>query len=187
MSVLSMRDAIVSRIRATIPALRTCEPHGGDFTTTELDRYTTNTPAALVVCLGMSGSEDLGGETLRTYRWAVFVVARDLPRGAPETPIAKADVALSISDTLARLVSGERWNGTAGTAASSIRTQNLYSAASDRRGVTFWAVTWEQATDDEDELLDVSTLPDFLRIHTDYDLAPGDEHLDAQDTTQVRP
>lgn len=182
-----MRDAIVSRVRSTIPALRTCEPHGGDFTKDELDRYTTNTPACLVVCLGMQSSQDLGGEPLRSYRWAVFVVARDLPRGAPQMPVAKADVGLSISDAVARLVASERWNGTAGTAASSIRTQNLYSAASDRRGVTFWAVTWEQAPDDDDELLDVSTLPDFLRIHTDYDLAPADEHLDAQDTTQVRP
>lgn len=177
----AMRDAIVSRIRETLPNLRLVAPHGGDFTPQELDRYMTNAPAVFVVNRGAVGVVDYAGEQLVRDRWAACVVARDLPANTESDRVPKADLARRIARTVAKLVAVERWGGTGATGATGITITNLYSASGDAKGAAFWVVSWEQPEDDTSA--GAAQLDDLLRIHTDYDLAPPDAHIDASDVT----
>ena len=107
MGVVAMRNAIVARIRESMPALIAVESHTGEFTAAELDRYLKTAPSVVVVCRGMVGSSDEGGVFVRAYQWACVVIARDEAKpGAARVP--KGDLALALSDHLAALVLEER-------------------------------------------------------------------------------
>lgn len=177
-AALAMRDAIVATIKATIPSLKTCEPHGGKFDTAELGRYFTAAPAVYVTCLGKAKMLDMGYELHAPWTWAAFVVASDLPKLGAVAARPKADVAHALSEVIAALVAAQNWSGTAAKASSNIEIANLYTGSGDAKGVTFWSVTWTQPTSIQIGV-DTATLPDFLTAHTSWDLAPkGDDDAD---------
>jgi phage gp37-like protein len=177
MSVLAMRDAIVAKIKTTIPALKMCAAHGGRFNEDELERYYVDAPAVLVTCLGKARTEDVGSELHIRWRWAAFVVARDLPKVGDVPAREKHDVAAAIAETLSALVVAENWSGTAARAASDIGIDNLYTGGGDGLGVTFWSVTWTQPSAISIGI-ETADLPDFLKAHTSWDFAPKNVPVD---------
>lgn len=179
-----MRDAVLARIHAVLPSLRAVKAHGGDFSAAELERFMTNAPAVFVASRGAVGIDDVAGEIVVRDQWAACVVTRDLP-SSPEAPhTSRGDLGRAIAREIARLVARERWNGTASKNATNVVVQNLYSAPADQRGTAFWLVSWEQPEDDSDAGFE--TLDDLLRIHTDYDLSPKDDVVDAADLTEFQ-
>lgn len=192
MSVVALRDAIATRIKAALPVLRACEPHGGEFTVKELDRLGGATPSVAVVCLGLAGVEDQGGQAIRRYRWGAFVVTRDVPAkpAAPPTPavaaVKKDALALALADQIVELVAYETWSDAAAAACDedTIKSRNLYSTELDSRGVTMWVVTWEQAA--QPTPFDFDALDDLLRFHTSFDVSrPKDGVIDSEIRTEV--
>lgn len=188
MSVVGLRNAIATRIKAALPVLRACEPHGGEFTVAELDRLGGATPSVAVVCLGLAGVEDQGGQAIRRYRWGAFVVTRDVPaRAEPPTPAVKKDaLALALADQIVELVAYETWSDASVAACDedTIKSRNLYSTELDSRGVTMWVVTWEQAA--QPTPFDFDALDDLLRFHTSFDISkPKDDVIDSELRTEV--
>ena len=68
-------------------------------------------------------------------------------------------------------------------AAHSVSADNIYSGGLNDLGLTMWAVTWEQEFR-LDESIDLSTLPDFLRLGATFSHNGGTSEI--QDVINIR-
>lgn len=73
--------------------------------------------------------------------WAVFIVAQD------SAEAVRADIGTGAVDLVARCVLECPWSDEAASAPHDVRVQNLYSAGTDARGVSLWAVTFSQSVE----------------------------------------
>jgi phage gp37-like protein len=139
-SILSTQAAILAALatveRAGERVFRAVLPHGGRFDLDALRRYTASSPAVMVSCLGGSVVRGMGSAALDA-EWAAFLVAQD-------SVTSRVTTALGAVDVLATTVAENPWGANVDGAPSQIRVQNLYSAGTDARGVSLWAVTWVQ-------------------------------------------
>lgn len=185
MSMRSFRDAIVSTIAAEIPEFVSVEAHDGSFDLTEVHRHFGHYPrAARVVCPGVASLVDHGGADVVMARWVVFVAAREQHVRDPDGHMSHGDACMLLAERVMALVHGSRWGCHGYTPAENVVARNLYTGAFDKRGLSLWAVEWQQglALDDsaEDELAPLRL------IHTDYDLSDIHEGPDSSTTTILR-
>lgn len=154
MSIDTALTSIVDGIRAALPDLKTCESHDGRFDLNELKRISTQVPAIYVAALATGSLQsDTGTEVPVTF--AAYVITRDQPK-SPRDRQARLLV-----DALLALLNGNTWNDdNIIEAPMRVRSQNLYSAGSDRSGVAMWAVTFTHQVRINE--FDASTLDDFL-------------------------
>lgn len=179
MSLLSARTAVAQAVRDADLGFATVTTHGGRFDQTELKRWMRQTPAALVVLLGVPATEIQAGTSVARARFAVFVVTSD-ERNDPRDARA-----ITFTESVMNLVTGNRWDGAACKAPERLQGSNLYSKSLDRGGVAIWAVTWEQLVDIEPNSPD--DLDDFETFHADW-LVQGDgddDTVDAEDTVTL--
>ncbi|EGJ49048.1 phage protein Gp37 [Desulfocurvibacter africanus] len=158
MSLTAMREAIVAKIKAELPELKTVESHGGRFDFAELKRVSARTPAAFAACLGVSDAQawGSGGEVSCSALWAVFVVVASKQRDAPRDLVAMA-----LTQAVLGLLPDQRWGLDASRSSpGQIRADNLFSSVVDKIGVAMWGVSWRQEVDIAN--VDLSSLPDFL-------------------------
>jgi hypothetical protein len=101
-----------------------------------------------------------GGNVLAA-RWAIFVVAQDAASAA------RSPTSLVVAEELLSVVAASPWAAYVVRPPSGIELENLYSTATDARGVSLWAISWEQAVAVGDE--DPSELVRLLRIGWDLD------------------
>lgn len=164
MSLLTLRQAIVDDLTANLPALKTCEGHGGRFDANEVKRVAAKAPALFVACLGVSDTDEAPDGIAGTVQWGAFVVARDT--GAS----GRDEGGLAILQALLLHLPGNRWGlDQAEGRPQAIRAQNLYSATVDKMGVAMWAVSWRQRMVIGAEL-DPATLDVFATFDAVYDL-----------------
>lgn len=154
MSIDTALTSIVDGINIALPDLKTCDSHDGRFDIKELQRISTSAPAIYVAALA-TGSLQSDTSTQVPVTFAAYVITRDQPK-APRDKQARLFV-----DALLALLDGNTWNDDNITEAPMrVRSQNLYSAGSDRNGVAMWAVTFTHLV--QIDQLDTSTLDDFL-------------------------
>lgn len=173
MSVLTLRQAVVTGLTASLPQLAgktvKVEAHAGRFDTDELKRISAQAPAVFVAVLGLANLSESCGEVSATCQVLAIVVCKDvlgLPRDL---------AALGMMEALAKIVPGNDWNGAAEQAPEDIRCDNLFSATLDKVGVAMWGVAWRQraivaktgVTGSEDGL------DWFLNFHMETELAQG--------------
>ena len=171
MSYLGLRAAIVSGIKAGVPALETCAAHGGRFDLTELKRYAAKAPAALIACLG-GKTINTGGSISTALKWACIIVTKS-------TPTAGRDAqAMTIAEAITELIEGNRWGLTTTHNPDGIRAENLYSGGLDAKGVAVWGVTWDQANDHTPIVW--ADLDAFKQFCSEVDMAPPDGQIDIE-------
>lgn len=179
MSLLELREAIVTSLGNEVTSLKSVAGHGGRVTLDELRRLAlpASAPVALVAVLGGSGEREGGAGTgTCEAQVAVFVAClgdSQTLRDAEALVVAEAVFVQAIRNA---------WDYSDAQAPARIRVDNLFSGKIDRHGLALWAVTWRQQvnvgyTDDY-----ATSLDDFNRLHTDWDLAPRNGVVDtAQD------
>ena len=155
-------EAVRDEIKAWLPDLKTCAVHDGRFDLPEVKRFAVKAPAVLVACLGTVSVEDRGDEGIESLRlWAAFVLTRSTPG------LLRGEAARNLVDNLELLILrgyyvtndqgvvitdpitgartlANRWGLRGIGPAEQVRSQNLYSASTDKDGVSLWAVTWRQ-------------------------------------------
>ena len=158
------RDAIVSAIKTALPALYTCEAHGGRFDFKELSRWSKQAPAVLVAAVSVPSIAD-GPTRIAQVRWVAYLVTRD-------TPQATRDVAaLDFAEALLRLGRNNTWALDNTQKPERLAAENLYSGQLDRSGMALWAVSWQQGVGLRAS--DIATLADFTLYTATHEVGDG--------------
>lgn len=169
MTLSEILDTIAAAIRAALPALKSCEAHGGRFDAQELMRVAAKAPALFVAITRVNNLRLEYGERKAELMFAGFIVTKDTP-GAD-----RAQMALTILQALAGIIPDNRWNiDGAESLPTNIEAQNLFSAALDKKGVAMWAISWRQTFAIAQEV-DVAALNDFLTAHIEHDIDTGQD------------
>ena len=147
--------AVAAEIKVWIPDLKTCTVHDGRFDRDGLKRFSLQTPAILVSCLGSASVTDRGDGGINADRlWAAFVLTRPapgLPRGEGARNLVDALELLILrgvertDEKTGEIRSSNRWGLKGVGPAEQVRSQNLYGGTIDSKGVALWTVTWRQA------------------------------------------
>jgi phage gp37-like protein len=134
--IVAYREAVVSRIRTSLPGLREVASHGGVFSLDEAKRRITNSPSVYVAVLGVKpGDHAPTGEITGRAEVAAYVFARNQGALAAETQ------AWAIAVDVVRAISGVHIvNGS--MLACDIEVENLWSGELDRNGACIVAVVW---------------------------------------------
>lgn len=189
MSISSTLASIVAKVKLELPTLRECNAHDGQFSEDDLNRYIATDPSVYVSCLGWNDSEDQDEDLVVTAQWMMIVVTRR--RSNEGSGATRLSAATGFAEQLAFLI---RNNGTAANSwadevngpATKIKARNLNSDRTEKKGVTLWAIAWEQGVSvgqfDSDEL------DDFLTATTTYELtdSTGELTSESEFTTTVQ-
>lgn len=139
--LVNLRAAVVTRLRAKIPGLRSIEPHGGTFDDGEVKKFATLAPAIRVACMGFDRVERHSSGMLRLpVHFAAVVVAKDAMQEGDK--VGRDTAALLIANAVALAVAGHRFGLEGVFQPENLRGANEYSDASQNAGVALWQVTW---------------------------------------------
>ncbi|MEL8055039.1 MAG: hypothetical protein AAGK66_02700 [Pseudomonadota bacterium] len=170
-AIHTLLDAICADFLESMPELRDCKPHGGDFTADEVKRFSINAPSIRVACLAMSDPKKVsGGFVDYTLKLTAVISAKqtaDLDRHAAATAIVNR-VLIDIADATWGL---DIWVHPAKLP----EARSLYAGAIDRQGLALWQVRWNQCVrltvPDDPEPLDpavyIGFAPDIGPDHID--------------------
>jgi phage gp37-like protein len=136
MRLRTYREAVVSGLRAALPALRDVQPHGGRFNLDELKRYSVNAPAARVAFAGIKPvTLDNVGRLIGPVNMAVYLITAGRDGDA---------VLLDLIENAASVIRMNQW-GLADISAARIETiENLYSSGTEAQGVYLAGITFDQ-------------------------------------------
>ncbi len=134
--IVAYREAVVSRIRTSLPGLREVASHGGVFSLDEAKRRITNSPSVYVAVLGVKpGDHAATGQITGQAEIAAYVFARNQGALAAETQ------AWAIGVDVVRAISGHHIvDGS--MVACDVEIENLWSGELDRNGACIVAVVW---------------------------------------------
>lgn len=141
--------------------VKVIERHIGQFNTpAEVKTYLSDRDGCIrIAALRIRNIRQRAGGIIGDVTWAAYVMATDswaYPRDTRcEVLVGKLARRIAARDAASGM-KAER-------AASTISADNIYSGGLNDLGLTMWAVTWEQEFR-LDEEIDISTLPDFLRL-----------------------
>jgi hypothetical protein len=182
MSLRALRDEIVETLKIEVPQFVSVEPHDGNFDLQEIQRHFGHYPrAARVVCPGVAEIEDQGGVPVARSRWVVFVAAREQNASDPDGHMSHGDACMVLAQRVMALVHGRQWNCKSYGIPERIVARNLYTGQLDKRGLSLWAVEWEQDVIFDDRI--VRDLDRLRLIHTDYELSEIHEGPESSTTT----
>ncbi len=168
--------AICDQVNAVLPELHECKPHEGKFSLEELKKSGLPAPAVKVSILGAKQDPSLTGYPA-TYRlkMASYVVTKE-GLGKPR------DVAAAtICQVLLNLVPENDWGLDGIGRARAVSMHCLVSTKVKSKGVSLWAVTWDQPISFNEPLaaplgveLYIGLVPEVGSAHEgDYDQAGG--------------
>ncbi|RYM49133.1 hypothetical protein [Serratia proteamaculans] len=144
-----------------IDRVKMVERHIGQFSTPdEVKRYLSGRDGCIrLAALRVRNIRHQPGGTVGLVTWAAYVMATDAWAYGRDL---RAEVMVG---KLARRMTDPRAAKTLGAEGkvTDMTADNIYSGNLDSLGVTIWAVTWNQEFK-LDEEVDISTLPDFLRL-----------------------
>lgn len=140
--------------------VKVIERHIGQFNTpAEVKTYLSDRDGCVRIAALRVRNIRYSGGLVGDITWAAYVMATDSWGYARDTRceilVGKLVRRIAAKDA-ARGMKAER-------AADAISAENIYSGGLNDLGLTMWAVTWEQQFR-LDESIDLSTLPDFLRL-----------------------
>lgn len=130
-------------------------------------------PCILVGCIDVPNETRQSGQTRAMLQFGAFVVTRG------DAQHARDEQALGIAGGLLAFIPGRRFGITDAGPAEGVKGRNMYSGKVDNTGVALWAITWQQPLDLD--IFDAASLVPFESIYIDYDIAPADGNIDAQD------
>lgn len=183
MSLLGLRESIVTSLKSEVATLKSVVGHGGRVSLEELRRIAlpASAPAALVVVLGGDVEREGGGGTgVCEAQVAVFVACLG------DSQTLRDAEALTVAEAVLVQAVRNAWDFDDAQAPARIRADNLFSGRIDRHGVALWAVRWNQRVNVGYEDDYVASLADFNQLHADWDLAPSDGVVDAAQDVWLR-
>lgn len=155
--------------------VKVIERHIGQFNTpAEVKTYLSDRNGCIrVAALRIRNIRSRAGGTIGDVTWAAYVMATDA-WGYPRDTRCE----ILVGKLARRIASREAASGMrAERAASAISADNIYTSGLNDLGLTMWAVTWEQEFR-LDEEIDISTLPDFLRLGATFSVNDGATNID---------
>lgn len=155
--------------------VKVIERHIGQFNTpAEVKTYLSDRNGCIrVAALRIRNIRSRAGGTIGDVTWAAYVMATDA-WGHPRDTRCE----ILVGKLARRIASREAASGMgAERAASTISADNIYTSGLNDLGLTMWAVTWEQEFR-LDEEIDISTLPDFLRLGATFSVNDGATNID---------
>ena len=139
MNVDELHKSIVPRLKALLPALRSCEMHGGRFDLAELAAVSAAAPAAFVSFLNIKKVEENGDGTVSlTGLFSIYFVTVD------KKGLDRATAGRNLTEATCAWLPNNRFGLKGIGAPSSITGSNLYDGAARGKAVALWAVAWEQ-------------------------------------------
>jgi len=181
MTLNDVRGAIVNTLKAdaVLKALKAdVRTHRGRFTVEDLKTVAALPMSVLVSCLAVKGAEAGDGMVSCRCLWGAFPVTTDRPQAGRDAS------ALVILTRLLEIIPTGLW-GLDISAPRHVEATNLYSGQLDARGVAIWAVTWEQSVDLVLTADNADGMGKFLTFLADWDLAPRDGKIVAQDDVRL--
>ena len=160
---------------ANLDQVKVIERHIGQFKTpAEVKTYLSDRNGCIrVAALRIRNIRSRAGGTIGDVTWAAYVMATDA-WGYPRDTRCE----ILVGKLARRIASREAASGMgAERAASAISADNIYTSGLNDLGLTMWAVTWEQEFR-LDEEIDISTLPDFLRLGATFSVNDGATNID---------
>lgn len=155
--------------------VKVIERHIGQFNTpAEVKTYLSDRNGCIrVAALRIRNIRSRAGSTVGDVTWAAYVMAADSWGHARDTRCE-----ILVGKLARRIASREAAGGMqAERAANTISAENIYTGGLNDLGLTMWAVTWEQEFR-LDEEIDISTLPDFLRMGATLSVNDGATNID---------
>jgi len=151
-----------------INKVQTVERHIGKFDTpSDVKRWLSNRDGGVrIAALQVPQYETVGSRLIGHVNFVAYVFTTDQFGYEKDT---RAEV---ITGTIAGLLLRKGALPTAYSKATSVRSDNLYSTKIDELGVSVWSVTWSQQWY-LDELIDPTTLDEFLRFGLKGQIADG--------------
>lgn len=159
----TIRASIASGIADKVTALRGVGVHGGVFGATDLQRYATQAPYAVVVAEGSRQSELQSTTLTMIVDFTCFVIVRG------SSSEKRDEASLSLVYSVAKAVHLNRWSSELLTAPRNIEWRNGYTPEIDKLGIAIQAVTWEQGVQ-VTNTIDLAELDDFETFTTRYGL-----------------
>ncbi len=159
----------------SLDQVKVIERHIGQFNTpAEVKTYLSDRNGCIrVAALRIRNIRSRAGGTIGDVTWAAYVMATDA-WGYPRDTRCE----ILVGKLARRIASREAASGMgAERAASAISADNIYTSGLNDLGLTMWAVTWEQEFR-LDEEIDISTLPDFLRLGAIFSVNDGATNID---------
>ncbi|EKN6166728.1 hypothetical protein HV077_08015 [Citrobacter freundii] len=159
----------------SLDQVKVIERHIGQFNTpAEVKTYLSDRNGCIrVAALRIRNIRSRAGGTIGDVTWAAYVMATDA-WGYPRDTRCE----ILVGKLARRIASREAASGMgAERAASAISADNIYTSGLNDLGLTMWAVTWEQEFR-LDEEIDISTLPDFLRLGATFSVNDGATNID---------
>lgn len=178
MSLVTLREAIRSKLASEIQDVIGVHTHGGRFDADELARWTRIAPCAHVGILGIPTTELEGGQIVANVEWGAFIVTKDKPG------VKRDEAALVLVEAFLNVIRPtQRWDDTNAHRPQNIKASNLYGGKLDSNGAAIWAITWSQSYDIN--AVDYSSLADFLTYHSTAKLSDDEDVPVGEDTVTL--
>ncbi len=187
--ILTMRAAIVTRLRTVFPGVNVEEHPRAEFTTKDLDA--ARRKGHLVMRVMFRGVFE-GDTKMSSHEcdvpqsWGIVVASKD-GRGSSTDDLARDVKILRVLPDLLRTVASNGWDvgDIVMTEPRRILCNEMYAGDEDggAQSAMAWGVTWVQTASIPP--VETDDLRDFLTLVTRYDLAPGDEAYEASDTIDL--
>jgi phage gp37-like protein len=139
MNVDGLLTAIAPKLKELLPALRTCDTHGGRFDLAELEAVSAQTPAAFIAFLNVkSTSENGDGTVALNCLFSVYFVTTD------KKGLDRSTAGRNLVEAACAWLPNNRFGLTGIGAPLAITGANLYDGKARGHAVSLWAVAWEQ-------------------------------------------
>lgn len=176
-STVSASERIVAWLKPELlgddpDQVKMVERHIGQFSSPEdVKRYLSGRDGCIrLAALRVRDIHHQSGGMVGLVTWAAYVMTTDAWAYGRDL---RAEV--MVSKVARRLTHpGAAKNLGAESKATDMTADNIYSGSLDSLGVTIWTVTWNQAFR-LDEEVDITTLPDFLRLGMTVSAHGGEE------------
>lgn len=174
MTLVALRNAVVSTISSAVSDFRSVETGRGRYGLKDIERLTTKAPCCIVADLG--GTTDgayagVGSDRRTVRKMAAFILTTG-------KSTERRDVqALTLTQAvLATITNATSWGLDEASAPTNIADDNLFSTELDKRHAALAMITWDQPYSFTD--VEGSTLDNLEEVHGDWDTATeDDEHM----------
>jgi hypothetical protein len=137
--IVELRDQIVNEIKAKVPVLKSVDWWDGAFHPSDLDRWTTKTPAAMVSVLKGNGEMIQTGEISFPLRIVTCIVTSDKNKGRDSNKQMYA-----ITEELIRFIPWNRFTNPNSAPAINLRMEPLTDPMLRDNNMSMMWIEWEQ-------------------------------------------
>lgn len=135
---------ICDTIKKTLPELKSCQPHFGEFSIKDLKNVGALSPAVFVSNMGVKIREKMSGRIdLYSVEMALGIITKDTTTKS-RVVLSGHDAAANISQSLLVLISDNHWGHDQYGQAENVQAQPVRMNKAENSGIILWVITWVQ-------------------------------------------